>query len=276
MSVYAIGDVQGYLDTLQRLLDRVRFSPARDQLWFVGDLVNRGPDSLGVLRFVRALGDRAITVLGNHDLHLLGVAAGVQPLRKKDTFQDVLNAPDREELIEWLRREPLLHRAQGFTMVHAGIPPGWTVELAQTCARELESALRAPEWKRFLHHMYGDEPASWRDDLKGWERLRYITNALTRMRYCTREGELDFLIKSAPGSQPDGYRPWFESPGRAARDEPLIIGHWSTLPRDAPLATEYNIHHLETGCGYGGCLTAMRLDDLRRFSVRCPTTGEGF
>ena len=269
LSVYAIGDLQGCFEPLQRLLEKIAFDNAHDQLWFVGDLVNRGPQSLRTLRFVRELGDAAVTVLGNHDLHLLAMAAGVRPLRRKDTFADVLAAPDRDILLDWLRRRPLLHRQQGFTMVHAGIPPQWDIEEATARARELEAALRSDGYRSFLEHMYGDQPPRWNPRLQGWDRLRFITNGLTRIRYCDGDGNLDMATKCAPGDQPPGLMPWFQVPGCRTRGEDILIGHWGTLQYLQPLDPDHRVHHLETGCAFGLTMTAMRLEDRRLFSVEC-------
>ncbi|HWP94996.1 MAG TPA: symmetrical bis(5'-nucleosyl)-tetraphosphatase [Gammaproteobacteria bacterium] len=268
MAVYAIGDIQGCHDELRALLARLDFDPQRDRLWFTGDLVNRGPHSLAVLRFVKALGERAVTVLGNHDLHLLAVAAGARPLKARDTFGDVLAAPDREPLLEWLRHRPLLHHDEslGWTLVHAGLPPQWDLAQARACAAELEAVLRGPHWREFLHEMYGNEPDRWSDTLTGKARLRFIVNAFTRLRYCSADGRLDLATKLAPGSQPEGFMPWFEVPGRASAVLRIVFGHWSTLgPVTAP-----NLLPLDTGCVWGGALTARRLDgDGATVAVAC-------
>lgn len=258
MAIYAIGDVQGCYEPLRRLLDLLRFDPTADRLWLVGDLVNRGPQSVEVLRLVRELGERAITVLGNHDLTLLAVAAGqVQP-KKKDTFQMVLDAPDSAELLDWLRRRPLLHHdaALGFTLVHAGLPPQWDLALAQRCAAELAATLRGPQYEDFLAHMFGGEPRSWRDDLAGYDRLRFIVNALTRMRFCTLAGELNFTDKGPPGSQGAGLWPWFTLPNRRSAELRIVFGHWAALDYyRAP-----GVYALDSGCVWGNRLTAIRLD----------------
>lgn len=258
MAVFAIGDVQGCYDDLMRLLERIHFDEHDDQLWFAGDLVNRGPDSLGVLRFVRRLGTRAISVLGNHDLHLLAVAAGTAKLRDSDTLDAILDATDRDEHLDWLRHRPMLHhdKGLGYTLVHAGLPPQWDLRQTQACAQELESALRAPEHADFFRHMYGDEPRRWRADLKGIERLRFIVNCLTRLRYCSAAGDLELKHKGAPGSQPEGCLPWFEVPGRASAGLHLLFGHWSTVGE----VRRHNVYPLDTGCVWGGRLTALRLD----------------
>lgn len=269
MATYAIGDIQGCFNELRELLKHINFKPNRDHLWLTGDLVNRGPRSLDVLRFVKDLGDRAITVLGNHDLHLLAVAQGHEKYHHKDTFEDVLQAPDRAILMDWLRSRPVLyHDAQlGFTLVHAGFPPQWDLALAQACAAEVEAALRGPHYSTYLEQMYGNEPAQWADNLRGWERLRFITNCFTRLRFCDAEGHLALEEKGAPGTAPPPLMPWFEVPGRHSATLNIVFGHWSTLgPR-----TDQGIFPLDTGCLWGGALTAVRLDgpDRKRISLAC-------
>ena len=270
MAVYAIGDVQGCFDELQTLLDRVGFNPGADRLWFAGDLVNRGPKSLETLRFIRGLGNAAVSVLGNHDLHLLAAAHG-HPIEHDDhTLDAILVAPDRDELIDWLRHQPLLHHdgQLGFTMLHAGLPPQWDLELASRCAREVEAALQGDRTADFIAHMYGNKPKRWSEDLAGWDRLRFIVNCLTRMRFCNRDGKLEFKCKGAPGSQRKGYYPWFEIPWRASRDMNIVFGHWSTLGTcDAP-----GIYPIDTACLWGGSLTALRIDSeqARRIELECP------
>lgn len=267
MAVYAIGDVQGCFDELMALLRAIDFAPARDRLWFTGDLVNRGPKSLEVLRYVRSLGERAVTVLGNHDLHLLAVAHSTAPPRRKDTFADVLAAPDRADLLAWLQRQPLLHHDGdlNYTMVHAGLAPDWDIATARACAVEVEQVLRGERAGEFFAHMYGDQPLQWRADLRGWPRLRFITNCLTRLRYCYHDGRLALDYKGAPGGQPAGQLPWFELPQRRSAAARVIFGHWSTLGASAG----HNVYGLDTGCVWGGRLTALRLDDARWFSVAC-------
>jgi bis(5'-nucleosyl)-tetraphosphatase (symmetrical) len=260
MAVYAIGDVQGCFAELQRLLEKLHFDPAADRLWFTGDLVNRGPRSLETLRFVRALGDAAVTVLGNHDLHLLAVAHGVSRTRRRDTFGDVLGAPDRDELLDWLRRQPLLHREGGFYLIHAGLPPQWSAEEAERHAAEVEAVLAGEDYPEFFRHMYGDQPDLWSDSLEGWDRLRFITNCLTRIRYCEHDGRVDFKQKGAPGSQPPLLMPWFAVPERRSKGENILFGHWSTLGFYA----EQGVFCLDTGCLWGGELTALRLDGERQ------------
>jgi bis(5'-nucleosyl)-tetraphosphatase (symmetrical) len=258
MAVFAIGDIQGCYDDLMRLLERIHFDSGEDQLWFAGDLVNRGPDSLGVLRFVKELGDSAVSVLGNHDLHLLAVAASTSAKRKNDTLDQILSSPQRDEYLDWLRQRPLLHHDEvlGYTLVHAGLPPQWDLKQAKACARELETALRAPQHLEVFRQMYGDEPRRWSPDLKGMDRLRFIVNCFTRLRFCSKAGDLDLRSKGAPGTQPEGYLPWFEVPDRASAGLHLLFGHWSTLGD----ISSHNVYPLDTGCVWGGRLTALRLD----------------
>src|SRR5487761_2090179 len=265
MSIYAIGDIQGCYNELQHLLDEIRFDPVQDTLWLVGDLVNRGADSLQVLRLVKSLGESAITVLGNHDLHLLAVASGTSRLHRGDTLDEILAAPDREELLAWLRNQRLLHVEGEFVLVHAGLLPGWTVAQAASLAHEVEAALQAPDYADFLAHMYGNQPNAWEDDLTGYKRLRVITNALTRMRICTERGKMEFDFKAEQQNIPEGYRPWFDIPGRASRDATVIFGHWSALG----LMVKENAIALDTGCLWGGPLTAYRLEDREVIQVVC-------
>lgn len=265
MADYAIGDVQGCFGELRLLLDKMAFDPGRDRLYFVGDMVNRGPQSLQTLRFIKSLGGAAAAVLGNHDLHLLAVAFGVSKTKHRDTFGDILGAPDREELLDWLRRLPLLHSAGEFYLIHAGLPPQWDMRAAARCAREVEEALRGDGAAEFFAHMYGDAPERWSEDLQGFERIRFITNCLTRLRYCDAEGSLNMREKCAPGGQAAHLLPWFRVPGRASEGAKIVFGHWSTLGFNV----ENNCYCLDTGCLWGGELTALRLDDGERFSVGC-------
>ncbi len=270
MAVYAIGDLHGCLDELQRLLERLSFDPVHDRLWFTGDLVNRGPHSLECLRFVRGLGEKAVTVLGNHDLHLLARTVGAADDRHgRDTLDAVLAAPDRGELLEWLRRRPLLHHdpALGYTLIHAGLPPQWDLASARTCAAEVEQALQGPQFTELMLHLYGNRPNRWSRDLAGWDRLRFSINCFTRLRYCSDDGRLALGEKGPPGTQPAPFRPWFSVPGRASAGLRLIFGHWSTLgPRSEP-----GIFPLDTGCVWGGRLSALRLDgEPHRTHVPCP------
>jgi len=258
MAVFAVGDIQGCFEELKQLLNRIHFDPAEDSLWFTGDLVNRGPQSLDVLRYVKGLGKHAVCVLGNHDLHLLAVAAGTAGAKPGDTLDAVLAASDRDELLHWLRQLPLMHhdRALGYTLIHAGLPPQWDLALARSAARELEAALRGPDYREFLRHMYGNEPQRWSPELRGMERLRFIVNCFTRMRYCNPDGDLDLKAKGAPGTQPPGFMPWFEIPDRQSRELHILFGHWSTVGD----IQGQNVHALDTGCVWGGRLTALRLD----------------
>jgi bis(5'-nucleosyl)-tetraphosphatase (symmetrical) len=261
MATYAIGDVQGCFDELQALLARIRFAPAQDRLWLVGDLVNRGPRSLEVLRFVRALEDRAVVVLGNHDLHLAPQHEGFERPRKDDTFADVLAAPDRRELIDWLRRRPMMHAEDGYAMVHAGLLPQWSVERGLALAREVQTALRAADYRDFLANMYGSQPDRWDESLEGWDRLRVVVNAMTRLRFCTPDGRMDFRAKAT--TPPPGHGAWFDL--RQADGRTIVCGHWSALGlRLAP-----GLAALDSGCVWGGRLTALRLEDRAVFQVSC-------
>lgn len=261
MAVYAIGDVQGCYSELQLLLAKIDFDLKRDTLWFAGDLVNRGPQSLEVLRFVKGLGASAITVLGNHDLHLLALLMGVRTPHHKDTLHEILTAADRDEWIDWLRHCPLMHRDDGLgcVMLHAGLPPQWSIDESQQRAIEVEQVLRSDGYGAFVEQMYGDEPAQWSEQLRGWGRLRFITNCFTRLRFCDEAGELKLSEKGAPGSQPEGFQPWFNL--RDERDDGLdiLFGHWSTLGMRLP----GNVHALDTGCVWGGRLSALKLDNRR-------------
>jgi len=269
MAVYAIGDVQGCYEPLQALLRTIRFDPARDTLWFTGDLVNRGPRSADVVRFAMGLAERAVTVLGNHDLHLLAVAAGKAKPKKRDTLEDILTAPDRAELLDWLRRRPLLHHDArlNYTLIHAGLLPPWDLADAVRLAREAEAALGRDGGEQFFDHMYGDLPDHWSTELRGHERLRVIVNAFTRLRFCDRDGNMDLRHKGPPGSQPADLLPWFQVPRRRSRALRIIFGHWSTLGA----YRGDGVIGLDTGCLWGGRLTAVRLDSTEPefFSVPC-------
>ena len=258
MAVYAIGDLQGCLHELRQLLELLAFDRQRDQLWFAGDLVNRGPYSLETLRFVRDLGDAAVAVLGNHDLHLLAGACNPAKIKPKDTLNPILDAHDRDALLDWLRRRPLLHHdAQlGYTLVHAGLPPQWDLAAAQRHAGEVEAALQSDDYHDFFAAMYGDEPDLWDERLSGYARLRFITNCFTRLRYCDAQGRLALRYKGAPGSQPPQLKPWFEWPERRSRELNILFGHWSTLGH----RTDPGIYPLDSGCLWGGQLSALRLD----------------
>lgn len=265
MSIYAIGDVQGCYGPLCRLLERIAYDPAADRLWFVGDLVNRGPESWHTLRFVRDLGERAVVVLGNHDLHLLAVAEGARKPHLEDTLDGILHAPDREELLAWLRRRPLMHAAEGYAMVHAGLLPQWSVPRALALASEVEAALRSDAHHDLLRHMYGNTPAAWRDDLHGHARARVIINAMTRLRLCTAGGEMEFGHKADPAAGPPGYVPWFDVPGRASAGTPIVCGHWAALG----LMVRDDVIAVDTGCVWGRELTALRLEDRQVFQCAC-------
>ena len=266
MPTYAIGDLQGCHDSLLRLLDELKFDSEADRLLFVGDLVNRGPDSLAVLRLVKSLGDAAISVLGNHDLHLLALAEGFGRVHKGDTLDAILAAPDRDELLHWLRQQKLAWREGDFLMVHAGVLPDWSVDDTMQRAAEAEAALQGAHYRDFFAQMYGNAPVAWAANLQGIERLRVIVNAFTRLRYCSAEGEMEFHHKGAPGTQPAGWLPWFDVPGRKSADATLIIGHWSTLG----LVNRSDLIALDTGCLWGGKMTAVRLEDRQAIAVQCP------
>ena len=267
MATYAIGDVQGCCDPLKRLLDLVEFDPARDKVWFVGDLVNRGPQSLETLRFIIDLGDAAISILGNHDLHLLVAASGYTKQYRGDTLRGILDAHDREVLLHWLRQQKLMHAdpTLGYAMVHAGLLPQWTIEKALSLAAEVEAVMRGANHDDFLRPLYGNKPSAWKDDLKGDDRLRVIVNAMTRMRLCTADGGMEFSHKLAPVDMPQGYMPWYDVPGRASAGTPVIFGHWASLG----LMLRPDVIGLDSGCVWGRELTAMRLEDRCVFQCAC-------
>ena len=265
MATYAIGDVQGCFSALERLLHEIRFDAARDRLWFVGDLVNRGPQSAEVLRFVKALGDRAVAVLGNHDIHLFAHVAGYGRPRADDSFGDVLAAPDRDALMEWLRARPMLHVEGGYAMVHAGLLPAWSIDRARELAAEVEAAFRAPDYRTFLAELYGSQPDRWDDALRGTDRLRVVVNAMTRMRFVNADGVMDFRVKGEIEQAPRGYLPWFDAPGRASANVPIVCGHWSALG----LLIRPDLLALDSGCVWGGRLTAVRLEDRSVIQVSC-------
>jgi bis(5'-nucleosyl)-tetraphosphatase (symmetrical) len=270
MATYAVGDVQGCAAELEALLERLDFSPVRDRLWFVGDLVNRGPRTLDVLRLVARLGDAAIVVLGNHDLHLLAVARGHASLRDQDhSLRPVLEAHDREPLLDWLQSRSMLHHdaAIGVTMLHAGLPPQWDVATARGCAGELEQALRSDRSGALFERMYGNEPDLWRDDLEGADRLRFITNALTRLRACDAAGRMLLRFKGPLARLPAGAVPWFRAAGRRTEGARIVCGHWSALG----YLDEAGVLALDTGCVWGGTLTAQRLD-VPSQRVQVPST----
>lgn len=267
MATYAIGDIQGCYRPLRCLLDEVAFDPDQDKLWLAGDIVNRGPQSLDCLRFLKSLGDCVIAVLGNHDLHCLAVAWGFQNIKPSDTLNELLAADDRDELLNWLRMHPLIHRdrALGFTMVHAGVPPIWTLTEAVAFAEEIEQIIHGEGFAEFLAAMYGNEPAQWSDSLKGPDRWRLITNYFTRMRFCDASGQLDLSCKLGPEHAPPGFSPWFKHPHRLG-DERLIFGHWASLEGKTHDPKRFA---LDTGCVWGRQLTMLRLEDERVFSCEC-------
>jgi bis(5'-nucleosyl)-tetraphosphatase (symmetrical) len=261
MATYAIGDVQGCFDELRQLLSTFQYKSDRDVLWFVGDLVNRGPKSLEVLRFTRSLGDGAVVVLGNHDLHLITQHEGIERGRKDDTFDDVLQAKDAAALVAWLRTRPMMHVEGNLALVHAGLLPQWTVHAAARLAREVETALCGREYREFLQNMYGSKPERWSESLTGWDRLRVIVNAMTRMRFCSRDGQMEFRAKGKDA--PPGYVPWFEA--RKKDKQTIVFGHWSALG----LKLMDGFAALDCGCVWGGSLAALRLDDRKLFQVPC-------
>ncbi len=265
--LHLIGDVQGCDEALGRLLAETGFSPSRDRIVVLGDLVNRGPASLAVLRRLAAYGGAATCLLGNHDLHLLAVAYGVRPLKRGDTIAEVLQAPDRDHWLRWLRAQPLAHQEAGWLCVHAGLVPQWDSTTTLSLAAEVQAMLQGPELPGFLQVMYGDEPRRWRDDLAGAERWRFVINVLTRIRFCSADGTLDFKAKDGAAAAPAGFHPWFDVPGRRSAGMPVAFGHWSTLG----LVQRADVLALDTGCVWGGCLSAMRVDGGRRelVQVRC-------
>lgn len=267
MATYAIGDVQGCYRELQALLTHIHFQADTDTLWFTGDLVNRGPRSLDVLRYVKDLGGKHITVLGNHDLHLLAVVYADKAVNQSDTLQAILTAPDKYELMDWLRARPLLHvdNAMQFVMAHAGIAPFWTISKARELADEVETILRGPQPEYLLRDIYGNQPDKWRDDLLGIERLRCIVNYFTRMRFCYDDGRLDLTYKGDIANKPAALIPWFDVNRRMNATDNIIFGHWAGLNGKADVS---NVYPLDTGCVWGNALTAMRLEDAVRFSVR--------
>lgn len=268
MSVWAIGDLQGCYDATQRLLERIRFDPAQDRIWFCGDLVNRGGQSLETLRLVHSLREHSVTVLGNHDLSLLAIGQRTEEEKRKvnPDLQRIVLAEDGPMLLDWLRMQKLVHvdRALGWMMVHAGLAPKWTPAIAERHAREVEERLHSDQYKRLLKNMYGDRPA-WNPKLVGIDRHRAIINIFTRLRYCTPRGRIAFEDKGSPGTQPVGLYPWYEVPGRAERDLKIVCGHWSTLG----LFIGHGVHAIDTGAVWGGKLTALQLDtdELRLVQV---------
>jgi bis(5'-nucleosyl)-tetraphosphatase (symmetrical) len=265
--IHLIGDLQGCCDAFDRLLAEIDFSPSRDRLVALGDLVNRGPASLRVLERLASFGDAATCLLGNHDLHLLAVAQGVRKAHRSDTFDDVLDSPRREHWLHWLRHQRLAAQAEGWLLVHAGVAPQWDRALTLELAAEIEACLRGPDLHGFLSVMYGNEPARWSDELQGHDRLRFAVNVLTRIRFCSADGTLDFKTKEGAGGAPPGLMPWFEVPGRRSADTSIAFGHWSTLG----LIDRPGLLAIDTGCVWGGALTAVRIDGRRHevAQVRC-------
>jgi bis(5'-nucleosyl)-tetraphosphatase (symmetrical) len=276
MALYLIGDIQGCDEALERLLIELAFSPSRDTLYVLGDLVNRGPDNVGVLRRLMGYGSSAQCVLGNHDLHLLAVSQGVRPLHRQDTVQDILQSPDRAMLLDWLRRQHMALQVGQVLMVHAGVLPQWTAAQTLSLAAEVETVLRGDALTTFMPQMYGGLPNQWDDHLVGADRLRVIVNALTRLRFCDAQGAMDFHVKESADQAPEGLMPWFDVPGRRTHDCVVAFGHWSTLQA----ISRSDVVCLDDGCVWGGCLSALRLDSgdvhnataLERISVKCPQT----
>ena len=265
MATYAIGDIQGCFDPLQQLLQRIGFNPQHDTLWLAGDLVNRGPGSLEVLRWAYQQRHSLRVVLGNHDLHLLALDAGYGKHHDEDTLQAVLAAPDKPVLLDWLRQQKLVHREHGWLMVHAGLLPQWSADDAERLAREVERRLQADDYREFLRHMYGNQPGRWQESLQGDDRLRLIVNAMTRMRLVTVDGAIDLKFKGELDNAPPELTAWFAAPGRRSADTPIVCGHWSALG----LRLDANLCALDSGCLWGGDLTALRLEDRQVWQVSC-------
>lgn len=270
MATYAIGDLQGCLTPLFDLLGKINYKQDQDQLWFAGDLINRGPESLETLRFIKSLGDNAKVILGNHDLHLIAVAHGHSTLKRNDTLFNILTASDRDELISWLKQQPLCHYDASLNtiMTHAGIPPCWTLTQTQRLAKEVENQLSGDHIDDFLAVMYGNKPRLWDENLVGMDRLRAITNYLTRMRFCDENSKLDLKSKEGPATAQKGYAPWFTYPNKLPEDCHIVFGHWAALEG---ITNIDRIHALDTGCVWGGSLTALRLEDKQSFSTPCST-----
>jgi bis(5'-nucleosyl)-tetraphosphatase (symmetrical) len=267
MSVFAIGDAQGCHQQVLTLIQKVRAASPKATFVFVGDLVNRGPQSLQTLRFIRGLGQQAKVVLGNHDLHLLALAQGIRKLHKSDTLNEILTAPDREQLLDWLRCQPLALMERGHLVVHAGVLPQWSTQQTLDLAQEVSDVLSGPDWLDFLRQMYGNKPDRWDDALQGADRLRCIVNALTRLRFCRADGKMEFTSTEGGADAPAGYMPWFDVPQRQTAATPIVFGHWSTLG----LTVRDNLVGLDTGCVWGGKLTAVNLDDHAQIvQVDCP------
>jgi bis(5'-nucleosyl)-tetraphosphatase (symmetrical) len=267
MATYIIGDVQGCYEELLQLLDKINFNPRRDKLWFTGDLVNRGPGSYEVLRLVKSLKDRALTVLGNHDIHLLAVALSIRNIKATDSFDEILSAPDRDELLEWLRWRPLLHydQTQNIMLIHAGLPPQWDVKTAISCAIEAENIIRSKHYSEALNNFYGNHPTRWSNSLTSWERLRFILNCLVRLRYVDPDGNLALEETGPPNVLTFPYIPWFKAPNRKSKLVKIYFGHWASLG----FYSEDGICALDTGCVWGSALTAICLDNDEVFRVPC-------
>ena len=267
MAMYLIGDVQGCDQALQQLLDKIQFSPSKDTLYFLGDLVNRGPDNVAVLRRLQALGESAKCLLGNHDLHLLSMHLGFSRPKPGDTVTDVLQAPDRTSLIEWLRHQPLAMYESEILMVHAGVLPQWTLEQTLSLAAEVQAVLQGDSWATFIQQMYGNQPNHWRDNLAGEDRLRVIVNGLTRLRFCSPQGEMEFAHHGDAHQAPVGYVPWFDVPHRRTAQVSVAFGHWSSL---SALQRE-DVIELDTGCVWGRCLSALKIEQgqRQRIQVNC-------
>lgn len=265
MASYAVGDLQGCYFSFQRLLETIDFKPDHDRLWLVGDLINRGAGSLATLRWLYQHRTSIVAVLGNHDLHTLAVAEGFVPVHKSDTLNELLTAPDGVELLAWMRHQRMVHREDGYLMVHAGLLPQWDAAQALALGAEVEAVLRSPDYRDFLAHMYGNQPDLWHDDLQGYDRLRLITNGMTRLRVCSPEGRIEFKFKGELDRIPAGYLPWFDVPDRRSHGTVIVCGHWSALG----LQQRPDLFTLDTGCLWGGQLTAMRLEDRRIFQVPC-------
>ncbi len=274
MAVYAIGDVQGCFDELRELVRYISFNPKKDQLWFVGDLVNRGPKSLETLRWVKSLGNSAVTVLGNHDLHLLAAYVGAKEIRTTSSLYSTLQAKDIGKIVEWLRHQPLMkyNKQLNFSMVHAGLAPQWSIKDAMRHSKEVETVLRSKNYKNFLFNMYGDKPDQWDGRLKGWNRLRTITNFMTRVRYCNNKGVMSFTEKNIPGTQSARLKPWYEIATRKSQDTTVVFGHWSTLGH----INDHNVISTDTGCLWGGALTAVKIDidTLTVYQIDCEAKKE--
>lgn len=265
MATYAIGDVQGCCDSMEALVARLPFDPRKDRLWFVGDLVNRGPKSVKTLRRIISAGDRAISVLGNHDLHLLAVAAGARKMHATDTLRGIFKTKDAADLIDWLRHRPLAHANRDWLMVHAGVLPQWSVQTCLKLSEEVSKRLRSAHWVDFMHEMYGNSPAHWKDSLKGHDRLRVIVNVFTRIRFLHPDGSIDFQYKSGPKDSPKTLTPWFAVKNRKTIRNRIVFGHWSTLG----LINTPRLLSIDTGCAWGRELTAIRLEDRKRYSQPC-------